>query len=67
MAKMLEVKTMKGSSVMAKIAGIESTAKMTSVISTRMSAIRSGVATFRPFSIVKNREPSNRSVDGMRR
>ena len=41
---MLLVKTMKGSGVMAKIAGIESTAKIRSVTSTRTSASSRGVA-----------------------
>jgi hypothetical protein len=43
-AKMFEVKTMNGSVVMAKIAGIESTANTRSVHSIRTRTIRSGVA-----------------------
>jgi len=64
---MFDVNTMNGSRVTAKMAGIESTAKMTSVTSTRISAMSSGVATRRPFSIVRKREPSNRDVDGITR
>ncbi len=41
---MFEVKTMKGSLVTAKIAGIESTAKTRSVHSIRTSTTSSGVA-----------------------
>ena len=41
---MFEVKTMKGSLVTAKMAGMESTAKTTSVTSTVISAMNSGVA-----------------------
>ena len=44
MAKMFEVKTMNGSWVMPKIAGIESTAKTMSVASTTISTRSSGVA-----------------------
>ena len=47
---MFEVKTISGSSVIAKIAGTESTAKMMSVISMKTSARKSGVATSRPSS-----------------
>ena len=43
-AKTFEVSTMNGSVVIAKIAGIESTAKIRSVISTRTSTRNSGVA-----------------------
>src|SRR5436305_1207767 len=43
MAKMLEVKTMNGSSVTAKMAGMESTANTTSVTSTVIRAMNSGV------------------------
>ena len=39
---MFEVNTMNGSLVIAKIAGIESTAKITSLISTSINAIKSG-------------------------
>ena len=46
MAKILEVKTMKGSRVIAKIAGMESTAKRTSLLSTTSKAINKGVAAF---------------------
>jgi hypothetical protein len=48
MAKALLVNTRKGSCVTAKIAGIESTAKMMSVVSTRSSTVNSGVATHVP-------------------
>ena len=44
---MLEVKTMKGSRVTAKMAGMESSAKTTSVTSTSTSAMNSGVASQR--------------------
>ena len=43
MAKMLEVKTMKGSVVMAKMAGMESTANTRSVTSIMISTRNSGV------------------------
>jgi len=46
-AKMLEVNTMNGSVVTAKIAGIESSAKITSVNSTSKSAVNRGVASQR--------------------
>ena len=49
-AKMFEVKTMNGSRVTAKMAGIESTAKTTSVASTTTSTRSSGVASRWPFS-----------------
>ena len=56
-AKMLDVKTMKGSLVTAKIAGIESTAKIRSLISTQTSARKSGVARSWPFVRTKNAPP----------
>ena len=43
-ANAFDVKTRNGSSVTPKIAGIESTAKMMSVVSTTTSTARSGVA-----------------------
>ncbi len=55
---MLEVSTMNGSSVIAKIAGIESTAKITSVMPTSATTISSGVAMRLPFSTVQNFSPS---------
>jgi hypothetical protein len=53
MAKMFDVKTMKGSSVTEKMAGMESTANTTSLISTSISAMNSGVASQRPPSLTK--------------
>eukprot|EP00964_Phaeocystis_antarctica_P057443 scaffold33997_cov65-Phaeocystis_antarctica.AAC.5 len=50
MAKALDVKAMKGSFVTPKTAGIESTAKTTSEISTHTSATSSGVTTDVPLS-----------------
>ena len=49
MAKMLEVRTMKGSVVTAKIAGMLSTAKMTSLNSIIINTSKSGVAMRLPF------------------
>jgi hypothetical protein len=58
MAKMLDVSTMKGSVVMAKMTGIESTAKITLVLPTgATTASSSGVAMRWPFSSVKNFSP----------
>ena len=54
MAKMFEVKTMKGSRVMAKMAGMESTAKTMSVDSMASRATKSGVAVNTPQRRVKN-------------
>ena len=48
-ASALLAKTRNGSCVTAKIAGIESTAKMMSVTSTRTSTASSGVATARHY------------------
>ena len=64
---MFEVKTMNGSRVIAKIAGIESTAKMRSVTSTATRARRSGVASRRPSRFTTNRSPSSRGVTGKKR
>ena len=44
MAKMLEVNTTNGSWVTANTAGIESTAKIRSVSSTKITTMKSGVA-----------------------
>ena len=51
---MLDVNTMKVSRVTAKIAGMESIAKSTSVLSIRMSTASSGVASHLPSTRVKN-------------
>jgi len=53
MAQMFDVKTMSGSSVMAKIAGTESIAKTMSVNSMKTRVRKSGVATRRPASRTK--------------
>ena len=58
MANTLLVSTMNGSLVMAKMAGMESTAKITSVSPTRQITISNGVAIFLPFSTVQNFSPS---------
>jgi hypothetical protein len=62
MAKMLEVKTRNGLRVTAKMAGIESTAKIRSVVSTSARTTKSGVAAVRSVpssrSRVKNFCPS---------
>jgi hypothetical protein len=50
---MLAARTMKASSVMAKMAGIESTAKATSVLATTSSTAKIGVARRRPRSRTK--------------
>ena len=49
---------MKGSLVMAKMAGMESTAKITSVSAIRQITISRGVAIFLPFSTVQKFSPS---------
>src|SRR5829696_7775072 len=66
-AKMFEVKTMSGSFVTAKIAGTESTAKITSVASRKTRATSSGVAKFLPSIRVKNFPPSSAGVTGITR
>ncbi len=53
MAKMLEVYTMNGSRVIARIAGTESTANMMSVVSITISTGTSAVATRLPFRRTK--------------
>ena len=58
MANTLLVSTMNGSLVMAKMAGIESTANMTSVRAIRLITISNGVAILTPFSWVQKRSPS---------
>ena len=50
MAKMFEVKTMNGSSVMPKMAGTLSTANSTSVLSTTSNTRNNGVMQSRPSS-----------------
>ncbi len=52
MAKTFEVKTMNALRVTAKIAGMESTAKIRSVVSTSSSTSASGVSASRPFQRV---------------
>ena len=58
-AKMLEVKTIKGSVVIAKMAGILSTANIISVDSTTIKATKSGVAALTSIRRIKNLSPSN--------
>ncbi len=59
MAKIFDEYRIKGSfGAIAKIAGIESTAKSKSVNSTTATTTKRGVATFTPFSIVKKLPPS---------
>mmetsp|Transcript_11807 Transcript_11807/g.34099 ORF Transcript_11807/g.34099 Transcript_11807/m.34099 type:complete len:234 (+) Transcript_11807:287-988(+) len=62
MAKIFEVKTMNGSSVMPKTAGTESTANTMSVSSMQTSTSSKGVALRTPSTHVKNRSPSYESV-----
>ena len=57
LAKTLLENTRNGSVVMAKIAGMESTAKTMSVASTTTSTMRSGVAYHRPDSRMRKRVP----------
>jgi hypothetical protein len=57
MANAFDVNTRNGSSVTAKMAGIESTANNTSVVSTATRTASSGVATVRPAWRRKNRVP----------
>ncbi len=57
-AKMFEVNTIRGSRLIAKIAGTESTAKIMSLISKKTSARKRGVAYISPFLRVKNFCPS---------
>ncbi|MNN38830.1 hypothetical protein D3C81_1528430 [compost metagenome] len=57
MAKMLEVNTMKGSVVTAKIAGMLSTANTRSLASISTSTRNIGVAQRRPFWRTKKRSP----------
>ena len=52
-AKIFEVKTINGSVVMAKIAGILSNANIMSVVSTTIKAINRGVATQSFPSLIK--------------
>jgi len=66
-AKAFDVKTRNGSSVTAKIAGIESTAKMMSVVSTSTRTARSGVANHRPASRTVSRWPWYSSAVGTTR
>ncbi len=64
MARALLANTRKGSCVTAKMAGIESTAKMMSVTSTITSTASSGVAMRMPLRRVRKRWPSYSSVVG---
>ncbi len=66
-AMMLAVNTMKPSVVTAKMAGIESTAKSTSVNSITTSTSRRGVAMRTPFLMVKNFCPSYSELTGISR
>ena len=59
MAKILEKKTIYGSLVTEKIAGIESTAKMRSVNSIIIKTRNSGVIFFTPSIVTKNLLPTN--------
>ena len=63
-ANTFEVKTTNVSVVTARIAGIESTAKITSVVSIMIRASSSGVASTRPPSRTRNRWPCSRSEAG---
>lgn len=58
MAKALELNTMNCSWLTARIAGMESTANTTSVVSTMISTASSGVATRLALRIVKSFWPS---------
>jgi len=64
---MLEVKTMKGSGVMAKIAGIESSANTKSLASTTTSESSNGVAKRRPDSTTVKLPPRYSLTTGTRR
>jgi len=64
---MFEVNTMNGSCVIAKTAGIESTANTTSLTSTRSGLPASGVAKRRPSRRTKKRVPSGAAVTGKTR
>ena len=64
MARMLEVKTINGSAVIANIAGMLSIAKKTSVNSMIISATNNGVAYLTPFLVIKNLSPSTVVVTG---
>ena len=57
MAKILELKTMKGSAVIAKIAGILSNANRISVNSMTTKATKSGVAAVTPIRFTKKSCP----------
>ena len=63
----LELYTMNGSRVSARIAGIESTAKITSVVSITISTTNSGVAESLPARRTKNLPPWYSAVTGIRR
>ena len=58
MAKAFDEKTRNGSRLTARMAGTESTAKITSVASMRTSTVNRGVASRLPFSLVKSFCPS---------
>ena len=55
MANTFDVNTRNGSAVMAKMAGMESTANIRSVVSTKTRATASGVRNFRPFNSTTKR------------
>src|SRR5690554_5186453 len=63
-ASMFELNTMKGSAVMARMAGMLSMAKNRSVSSMMISATNSGVAYFFPFILTKNLSPCMVVVTG---
>jgi hypothetical protein len=67
MAKTFEVWTMNGSDVMAKTAGIESTAKSRSVVSTSRRTRRRGVTMRRPSRTTVKRPPCCTSAMGRKR
>ena len=58
-ANTFDVRTMKGSVVIAKIAGMESTANTMSTIPINMITTNKGVAILTPLCTVKNFSPSN--------
>ena len=60
----LLVSTMNGSLVIAKMAGMESTAKITSVNAIKQITMKSGVAMRLPFSSVMNFSPSKFLLTG---
>ena len=67
MAKAFELNTMKVWRLTARIAGIESTAKITSLVSITTSTANSGVATRLAFSLVNRDCPWYSAVEGTTR